>query len=230
MSATVQPHRSSSRVDAFVDAAFAFCMTLLVVAGGALPQTIDDLMAALLRIPAFAVAFALLALFWWSHHQFRQLHDRDDAPSLLLSLVIVFVVMIYVYPLRLLGESTAHYLSGRLLPGSELVRSVDDMRVLYVVYGAGFVVLAVLYVLLFRHAARTAAAEGARRDGIDSAVCWTISAGVGLLSIALALALPRANPWSSGIPGMVYMLIPALIGAYFALKRQKSAPLTAAAE
>ena len=227
MSATAPPHRGSGRVDAFVDAAFAFCMTLLVVAGGALPQTIDDLMAALLRIPAFGVAFALLALFWWSHHQFRQLHDRDDGPGLLLSLIIVFVVMIYVYPLRLLGESTAHYLSGRLLPGSELVHSVDDMRVLYVVYGAGFVVLAGLYVLLFRHATRNAQTDEARRDGIDATVCWSISASIGCLSIALALLLPRSNPWSTAFPGMVYMLIPALIGLYFA--RKARTPLVSAA-
>lgn len=209
--------RSSSRVDAFVDAAFAFCMTLLVVTGGALPQTVDDLMAALVRIPAFAVGFALLALFWWAHHQFRQIHRRDDSTSLLLSLIIVFVIMIYVYPLRLLGESTAYYISGRTLPGSELVRSAADMSVLYVVYGIGFLILDLLYILLFRHAARHAETEALRVAARDSAACWLISAVIGCLSVALALLLPPTNAWSAGVPGMAYMLIPMLIGLYFAV-------------
>lgn len=229
MIAEAHEDRSSSRVDAFVDAAFAFCMTLLVVAGGDLPRTLDDLMAAMLRVPAFAVGFALLALFWWSHHQFRQLHRRDDATSLLLSLVIVFVVMIYVYPLRLLGESTAYYMSGRMLPGSELVRSVADMRVLYVVYGVGFVSLAGLYILLFRHAVRHGGSDAATSGGAEAVACWSISAGVGAVSIALALLLPRGNPWSAGFPGMVYMLIPVLIGLYYGLRR-KPAVVSAPAE
>jgi len=223
------PTRSASRVDAFVDAAFAFCMTLLVVAGGQLPQTMADLTAALLRVPAFAVGFALLALFWWSHHAFRRLHGRDDAVSLLLSLIIVFVVMIYVYPLRLLGESTAYYLSGRSLPGSELVRSVADMRALYVVYGLGFMVLAGLYMLLYRHAARRADDPDDRRTAGLHAGTWIICAFVGLVSVLLAIYLPRDNPWSAGFPGMAYMLIPLLIWPYMAIAKRVSAPSPAAA-
>jgi len=215
-------HRSSSRVDAFVDAAFAFCMTLLVVAGGDLPQTLEDLTGALLRVPAFAVGFALLALFWWAHHSFRRLHARDDATSLLLSLIIVFVIMIYVYPLRLLGESTAYYISGRTLPGSDLVRSADDMGVLYVVYGAGFIALSALYVLLFRHAARHARDAWTRQQAGYSVASWIICGLVGALSIGLALGLPSGNPWNAGVPGMTYMLIPILIGLYMVVAGPKT--------
>jgi len=214
--------RSASRVDAFVDAAFAFCMTLLVVAGGQLPQTLDDLTNALLRVPAFAVGFALLALFWWAHHAFRTLHRRDDGTSLLLSLIIVFVIMIYVYPLRLLGESTAYYISGRTLPGSPVVQTVGDMRVLYVVYGVGFIVLSALYILLYRHAARHAADPKIRHIAGTTAGHWFICGFVGLVSVLLAVFLPRDDPWSAGIPGMAYMLIPVLILPYMAIVNRPS--------
>lgn len=214
----------SSRADAFVDAAFAFCMTLLVVAGGEAPQTLADLQAALMRIPAFAVGFALLALFWWAHYAFRKLYRGDEGPTLLISLIIVFVVMIYVYPLRLLGESTAYYLSGRTLPASELVRSITDMRVLYLVYGAGFMTLSFLYVLLYAQAAKRAPEEENRRMGAITTGTWVICGLVGAVSVALALVLPTDNPWSSGFPGMAYMLIPLLIWPYMAIATRQPKP------
>lgn len=215
--------RSASRVDAFVDAAFAFCMTLLVVSGGQI-QSAADLQQALMRVPAFAVGFALLALFWWSHHAFRKLYRADDGASLLLSLMIVFVIMIYVYPLRLLGESTAYFLSGRNLPASDLVRSVGDMQVLYVVYGTGFMVLSFLYMLLYRLAARRAEEPENRRMGGLHAGTWIICGLVGAISVGLALWLPAGNPWSAGFPGMAYMLIPVLIWPYMAVANRKPRP------
>lgn len=215
--------RNASRVDAFVDAAFAFSMTLLVVAGGQI-QTIDALQTALMRVPAFAVGFALLALFWWSHHAFRRLYRSDDGASLLISLMIVFVIMIYVYPLRLLGESTAYFLSGRTLPASDLVRSVSDMQVLYVVYGAGFMVLSFLYILLYRLAAKRAPEPENRRMGALHAGTWFICALVGGISVGLALWLPITNPWSAGFPGMAYMLIPVLIWPYMAIANRRPKP------
>jgi len=219
--------RSASRVDAFVDAAFAFCMTLLVVSGGQM-QTVADLQNALMRVPAFAVGFALLALFWWSHHAFRRLYRADDGPSLLISLMIVFVIMIYVYPLRLLGESTAYFLSGRNLPASDLVQSVGDMQVLYVVYGAGFMVLSFLYILLYRLAAKRAADPEDRRMGGLHAGTWFICGLVGGLSVVLALLLPTGDPWSAGFPGMAYMLIPVLIWPYMAIANRRPKPQPAA--
>ena len=213
--------RHSSRADAFVDAAFAFCMTLLVVAGGQAPQTLADLQMALTRIPAFAVGFALLALFWWAHYAFRKLYRGDDGPTLLISLAIVFVIMIYVYPLRLLGESTAYYLSGRTLPASELVRSITDMQALYLVYGAGFAVLSVLYILLYSRAAKHAPEAENRRMGAITTGTWAICGLVGVVSVTLALVLPTDDPWSAGFPGMAYMLIPVLIWPYMAISHRK---------
>ncbi len=213
---------SSSRVDAFVDAAFAFAITLLVVSGDALPRTLDDLLAAVAQIPAFAAGFALLALFWWSHHSYRKLHRTDDAPGLLLSLIIVFVVMIYVYPLRLLGESTAFYLSGRTLPGSPIVQSPGDMKALYLIYGVGFVALALLYVLLFRHARRQSERSEIADEARISEACWMIAGGVGLASILLAVLLPT-GPWAAGLPGMVYMLIPVGVMIYMRTRGRRLA-------
>ena len=53
----------SHRLDAFVDAAFAFAVSLLIIAGGEPLRSFDDLLHALMRIPAFLAGFALIVLF-----------------------------------------------------------------------------------------------------------------------------------------------------------------------
>ena len=47
--------------------------------------------------------------------------------STILSLAIVLLVLIYVFPLRLMFESAFHMMSGRLLPGRDLPRLQADL-------------------------------------------------------------------------------------------------------
>ena len=56
-----------TRLETFVDAAFAFAMTLLVVSFDAMPDSFAELYDALRRFPAFLAGFAILALFWHAH-------------------------------------------------------------------------------------------------------------------------------------------------------------------
>jgi hypothetical protein len=123
----------AKRLDAFVDSAFAFAVTLLVIAGAAPPTDVEGLREALGRVPAFTAGLALIMSFWLGHRRFGVLAEARDAICDGLSLAIVAVVLIYVYPLRLLTESVAHWLSGGRLPGRGL--GVEDLRTLYVVYG-----------------------------------------------------------------------------------------------
>ena len=57
----------TTRLEAFVDAAFAFAVTLLVISAERIPDSVRSLVLALKQIPAFAAGFALLALFWYAH-------------------------------------------------------------------------------------------------------------------------------------------------------------------
>ena len=70
---------SDTRLQAFVDAAFAFAVTLLVIATGeSIPRDSADLVAALKRVPAFAAGFALIAMFWYAHVQWSTRFARRD--------------------------------------------------------------------------------------------------------------------------------------------------------
>jgi len=216
----------SKRLDAFVDAAFAFAVTLLLIAGGEPLASLDGLKDALRQIPASAAAFALVALFWTAHREYGRLVPRRDDMSVLLSLAIVFAVLVYVFPLRMLVSSGLSWVTGGWLPGVTLIRTLGDLRDLFFLYGLGFAVLAGLYVALFGHAARRGEALGAtpseRARARDLAIMWTICGAAGLLSALLAKVGPmRVAPW---LPGVAYWLIPLAIWARLAWVRRKSAP------
>ncbi len=107
------------RLDNFVDAAFAFALTLLVIAGAEPSFSYSDLIEGIKRVPAFAAGFALIGLFWFAHVSWRRAGGRNDTLSTILSLALVFAVLVYVYPLRLMVFAFMGFLAGDgPIPGS----------------------------------------------------------------------------------------------------------------
>ena len=210
------------RLDAFVDAAFAFAVSLLIIAGGQPLESFTDLTRALMRIPAFLAGFALIIMFWLAHRTWSTLGPRRDGRATLLSLGIVFAVLVFVFPLRLLIETAAHFISGGRLPGAGLITSFDQLGWTYVIYGLGFSILSTLFSLLFRQAQQTMDPDDAAR-GLAArqwARTWAVAAVTGVVSglIALSPALSTA-PW---LPGIAYWLIPASIAVFGLMDRRRA--------
>lgn len=198
---------SRKRLDQFVDAAFGFAVTLLVITG-VQPQTLDDLRAALLNIPASAAAFVLIVLFWQSHKVFGRLTPTRDGATTILSLAIVFMVLVYVFPLRLLMQSLFYWISLGALPGEGLINSFRDLASLYQIYGLGFAILSALYAILFARSMRLAG-DPAQRDAARSwRDSWAICAASGVASALIAVAPLYYTPW---LPPMTYPIIPLAI-------------------
>lgn len=199
------------RLDAFVDAAFAFAVALLVAGGGDPPTTLAEMQGMLLSAPAYGASFALIVMFWLSYRDIGRLWPLRDGLSTALSLGVVFVVLLYVFPLRLMMQSALHALSGGILPGGDLISRIQDLRFLYVAYGAGCLSLSLLFAALYRHHLKQGAASPVQavsaRIWIQN---WMILSGASLASIVVALTTPDSiAPWSGGL---VYMSVPALIG------------------
>ena len=222
--ATIEPRPAEThRLDAFVDAAFAFAVSLLIIAGGEPPRDLDALMEALGRIPSFAMGFALIVMFWLGHRTYGRLVPVRDGLSVVLSLAIVFMALIYVFPLRMLTDAAAHFLSGGLLPGGGQIGTFEDLAGVYTVYGVGFAILGALYFTLYRHAARKAEALGVTAQDRETAASWSAVWAIitisGLVSALLAQVFPlRLFP---GLPGFAYWLIPAGIYATNAWRRRR---------
>lgn len=202
---------ATARLDSFVDAAFAFAVGLLVVTSGT-PDSLSELRSILLGAPAFAFAFALLMIFWVAHREYGRLAPRRDGISFLLSVAVVFTVLLFVYPLRLLSQAMVRYVSGGVVATGPQLTSWDDLQLLYLVYGLFFTALAGLVSALFVHALRAPAAVGLTDPNTarEAAGRWACIAAVGALSALAALVLPLSDfPWA---PGTVYWLIPLAMG------------------
>jgi len=205
------------RLDAFVDAAFAFAVTLLVVGGGEPPTRLSEMQDMFMRAPAYAASFALIVMFWLSYRDLGRLWPLRDSLSTALSVAVVFMVLLYVFPLRLMMESALHSMTGGFLPGGDLVNSIADLRFLYVTYGAGCLALSLLFAALYRHHLRQGEATPAQElSGRIWIMNWIILSAVSLASLAIALIAPDdITTWAGGF---VYMSVPILIGITSAVR------------
>lgn len=208
-----QDREIGKRLDAFVDAAFAFAVTLLIIASAEPTATMDALWRALGRIPASLGAFVLIVMFWMAYREYGRLVPRRDTLSTLNALAIVFTVLVYVFPLRMLLESGFVWISRGWLSGAEIIKTLGDLRDLFRIYGVGFAVLAGLFAALYLRASRHPERFGVEPEDRVAVKAsweiWTISACSGLVSAALTFGPMAKAPW---LPGCAYWLIPLAIG------------------
>ncbi len=201
-----------TRLDTFVDAAFAFVLTLLVISFDEIPSSIAEMLAAVRRIPGFAASFAVLMWFWLQHRMWSRRYGLENSKTVLLSLTLIFVVLVYVYPLRMVFEGMFSNLTGGFLPTSYAIDSYDDLRVMFVFYSVGFFAMSLLVGQLYRLAMHSATPLGLnameqRKTRIQIQV-WTIAACGALLSIVVALTFHGAWVVTAGY--MYFALFPAM--------------------
>lgn len=227
-----------SRLETFVDAAFAFSMTMLVIFYNQLPDTAAELRHALRRVPSFAICFILLVQFWSAHNRWSRRFGLEDRTSAVLSLGFLMVVLVWVYPLRMVISSGLSILSGGLLPselGIDKAHWLLDLQTAFMVYTVGYGLLSWLLWRLNAHALRNA-----RALGLDAGECHVTLTEIGMerirtmaavlsLSLSLAiLALPQAMLAGSGalapllasLPMFVYAGMGAVLGRYGGRRRR----------
>jgi uncharacterized membrane protein len=207
-SRTEHYRREVSRVEGFSDAVFAFAITLLVVSLE-VPKTFDELMAAVRGFPAFAVCFALLFQVWWRHYRFFRKYDLEDASVITLTGLLLFVVLFYVYPLKFVWTVVFSQIQGRQIPDEVL--SLRQVPVLFIVYGSGVTAVFAILAAMYAHAYR-------KRDEIELTPVEAVDtlvdiyrnlalAGIGLMSVAIAVTTGRFAPRLAGVAGYIYFLI-----------------------
>ena len=222
-----------TRTETFVDAAFAFSLTLLVIFHNDLPQTAAELRSALLRLPTFVLCFVMLALFWAGHNRWSRRFGMDDARSVVLSLAFVLVVLVYVYPLRMVISSFLAMISGGALPselGFDPAHQMLDVQTTFIVYSAGFLLLSLIVWLLNRnaleHAYSLALDEEERYQTRSEIGSHAILAGSALLSLCLSLLILAADGqgWLvGGLPMWIYATLSLIMPVYWA-RRERNRP------
>jgi hypothetical protein len=185
-----------TRLETFTDAAFAFAVTLLVIGGSdSVPANFDEMPQAMKQVPAFAASFANIMLFWYAHHIWSRRFGLDDTPSILLSLLLIFVVLIYVYPLKAIYSGAIEFFSGGYFPSYFGLQSLGDLRDLLVIFGIGFGGLSGIIVLLNKHAHsirdKLSLNDLELFDLQTETTHWNINVIVAALSTLMAVFLPE---------------------------------------
>lgn len=201
-----------TRLEAFVDAAFAFAVTLLVISVDAIPDSTEALALALKGVPAFAASFVMIAMFWSAHANWSRRFGLDDGTSKVLSLALVFLVLVYVYPLRIQFGVLFGWISRGWLPLPFKIGSVADLGFMFLVYGAAFATLSLCLLGLYVHAWRRRTTIGLDETEIAATAgeigAYAYFVAVGLLSVALSMAIRDSrSPLVISLPGMAYCLL-----------------------
>ncbi|HPF70032.1 MAG TPA: TMEM175 family protein [Candidatus Krumholzibacteria bacterium] len=201
-----------TRLETFCDAAYAIAVTLLVIAGGDVPTSFAALVAALKDVPAFLGSFAAIAGIWLAHRSWSRTYGLEDGLTIVLSLAMVFVMLVYVYPLRMVASAFAAYASNGHLPSAFVMNRASDLTGLFVVYGLGFalqmVMLALLYLRALKAGRELGLDDGERRLTRHRVVTYLVLASSGLLSALWAgLLPPRLGVWA----GFVYTVLPVVM-------------------
>jgi hypothetical protein len=202
-----------SRIEGLSDAVFGFAVTLLVVSLE-VPRTFGELMETMRGFGAFAISFTLLLLVWFNQYKFFRRYGLQDAPTVVLNSVLLFVVLFYVYPLKFLFSLLVNMFTGgqgriRLANGAEgmMIDRLDQMSTLMIVFGAGYIAIFGVFTLLYWHAYRKRfelelnelEIFDTRKEIQES----LFNVGIGSLSVAIAAVGGGGHSFASG---MVYML------------------------
>lgn len=208
-----------TRTETFTDAAFAFALTLLVVSIDSIPSTYEELWFAVQGIPAFGLSCALLFLFWYGHWNWSRRYGLEDFPSIVLSFMLVFVVLCYVYPMKYVTSIFVAWITDQRVEVDANINSIEELYGIFTIYSIGFVALCAVVLLLYLRA--WAIRDELRLDVVERYVTrseigsWTILASVGGLAILMGLFAPR-HPLT--VPGWAYMLLPVIMPAWGVLR------------
>lgn len=195
---------NTSRLDNFTDAAFAFAVTLLVIGGSEAPTSYAMLADAVAGLPAFAIGFAAIMMFWFAHVRWRRYRGEGDWLSSLLSVLLIFLVLIFIHPLQAMARSWATFMGGT---GTPFAGDVGD---LFFLYGAGFVAMAATTAGLFREAWRNSLLSPVEQGAVRGETwIWLILTVTGLVSMLLA-----TFDASEDFAPLAYATLPVSIGLF----------------
>lgn len=201
---------SVSRLETFVDAAFAFAVTMMVISVGELPRSYGDLMSALHRVPTFACCFLILMLFWNSHNRWSRRYGLETPRTVFLSLALVLVVLIWLYPLRMVIAGGLAFVTRGWVPSEMGLQSTADLQDCFLVYGIGFGTLSAIMLQLYRVA--LAAADELGLDSLERLETrrelgsYAILLAVAAASMTLTFVVREERNWIASLPGFAYGL------------------------
>ena len=196
-----------SRVENLSDIVFA--LVLSFAAAQSIPTSFADLADLWRDAIAFAACFALILTIWHTHHAFFRRYEIEDAYTVFLNSVLLLLILVFVYPLRLMADFVVtFYTGGYEQTGANPVLSFGQVKYLYLIFGSFYIGVQIVFALLYAHALRMGAAiELNSRE--RSYTRYEIEVALGIVAITglvIALAFFGPEPWSA-MSGVLFALI-----------------------
>jgi len=188
-----------TRLEAFCDVVFGFALTLLVVSLE-VPRSYADLMAAVRGFVPFAACFAQLVFIWRAHYRFSRRYGLEDPYTVFLNVVLLFLVLFFVYPLKFVFTMLFEQVSGH-----NVAVTFHEVSVLMRIYATGFAAVFIIFALLYARAYSLRNALGLNPvEELETRVAVQESvfmAAVGIISFALAFKYPSWAGWTFFVIG-----------------------------
>src|SRR3989454_5700259 len=138
-----------TRLETFIDAAFAFAISMLVIAAQQIPDNIQTLLAAFKNVPTFVCSIAVLGIFWRGHWLWSRRYGLEDGASILISWAMIVTILIFIYPLKAIFGAMWYLLSsGQVGQPFSLHTTASEARALFTIYALGTIAMSAEVLLL----------------------------------------------------------------------------------
>ncbi len=142
-----------SRIEGLSDAVFGFAITLLAISLE-VPKTSSEVVHALTGAIPFGVTFFMLFNIWRLQFNYFRRYGLEDAKLVWLTAVLLFVLLIYIFPLKFIIT----VLTSKLMYGSAFHRRTvladADIPQIFMAFGFGMAAVFAVFGAMYDHAYR----------------------------------------------------------------------------
>jgi hypothetical protein len=212
-----------TRLETFIDAAFAFAISMLVIVAQQIPDDIGSLLAGFKNVPTFVCSIAVLSIFWRGHWLWSRRYGLEDGASILISWALIVTILIFVYPLKAIFGAMWYLLSnGHVGHPFSLHTTEEQARWIFTIYALGLMAISAEIFLLNLRAwqLREPLRLNAREELMTrlELTGWSIPMIFGMLSLVFSFALPAEQiAWA----GWIYFLMAIVLRAHGFWRRRK---------
>lgn len=214
-----------TRLETFIDAAFAFAISMLVIVAQQIPDDIASLLAAFKNVPTFVCSIAVLSIFWRGHWLWSRRYGLEDGVSILISWGMIATILIFIYPLKAIFGAMWYLLSNGHLGQRLSTHTTDEQaRAIFAIYAVGLIAVSAEIFFLnlrawrLREPLRLNARERLMTRG--ELTGWSVPIMVGVVSLVFSFVLPGEQlSWC----GWIYFAIAIMTRLFSVLQKRKLA-------
>lgn len=218
-----------TRIETFSDAVFALAVTLLVLSN-TVPGTFEELIDSFANIIPFGICITLLMIIWYQHYIFFIRYGFKDINIVAINTVLLFLLLIYIYPLKFLFTVLYNLNAAWITQDRELLTNLFQVVIpepqaptLMIIYGMGaaavFLVISWMYLLAYKRRREIELNDLEIFHTKTSIYDNLISAGVPLISVMIASF--GGFFWA----GMAYWLFAVTMPIFHVLRQRKKRKL-----